>query len=98
MKPGLPLLALAPLYLSLVYAAPYNEDQVILGNVPFHVGAEITHSVLDAIEEGKKEILKGKANMQKWLHAGKEYIKQDDMLCKLSSWRLVHRLVDALPR
>jgi cathepsin A (carboxypeptidase C) len=85
MKPGLPLLALASLYCSVIYAAPYNEDQVVLGNIPFHMGSEIKHSVLDFIEDGKKEILKGKGNMQKWFHAGKEFIKQDDMLCRISS-------------
>lgn len=83
MKGALSLLALASLCRSFVYAAPHNEDQVVLSNIPFEMGSKIKTSVLDFIDDGKKEILKGKANMEKWLHAGKEFIKQDDLLCKL---------------
>ncbi|KAF7777651.1 hypothetical protein Agabi119p4_3723 [Agaricus bisporus var. burnettii] len=85
MKGALSLLALASLCRSFVYAAPHNEDQVVLGNIPFEMGSKIKTSVLDFIDDGKKEILKGKANMEKWLHAGKEFIKQDDLLYELVS-------------
>lgn len=89
MKPGLSLFLLASIYYSLASVVPYDSDQVVLSHDPLEntlqFGNGIKQSVLDLIEDGKKEILKGKVNMQKWLHAGKEYIKQDNLLCGLVS-------------
>lgn len=36
----------------------------------------------DLLSDAKKAILKGKHNMQKWLHQGKEFIKQNGLLCE----------------
>ncbi|KAF9453680.1 carboxypeptidase C [Macrolepiota fuliginosa MF-IS2] len=89
MKFRLSLLALVSLCCSIASAAPYNEAQVVLNQSPlkdaFGIGDGIKNSVLDYVEDGKKAILKGKTNMQKWMHAGKEYIKQDDLLYELVS-------------
>ena len=33
------------------------------------------------LDAGKKAILRGKKNLENWYHDGKEYIKQNDLLC-----------------
>ncbi|KXN91965.1 hypothetical protein AN958_11025 [Leucoagaricus sp. SymC.cos] len=89
MKSMLNLLALVSLCCSLVTAAPPMDGQVVLGQTPFQdtfkIGNALKHSPLDYLEENKKAILKGKVNMQKWMHAGKEYIKQDNLLYEFVS-------------
>ena len=83
------LLPFVILCYSLVSAVPFNDAQVVLDRVPsaqdiFKVTNGLKHSVADYLQDSKKEILKGKVNMQKWMHAGKEYIMQDNLLCKLT--------------
>lgn len=86
MKSKLSLLALISLCCSIASAVPFDGAQVVFNQSPlkdaFGVG-DIRHSVLDYIEDSKKAVLKGKKNMQKWIHEGKEYIKQNELLCKL---------------
>ena len=83
------LLTFISLCRSLASAVPLDEAQVVFNQSPvkdaFGIG-DIKHSVLDYIEDSKKVILKGKKNMQKWIHAGKEYIKQDNLLCETISY------------
>jgi cathepsin A (carboxypeptidase C) len=90
MKSSLFLLASVSLLCSFASAAPYDDAQVVLNQTPLQgaleIGNGIKHSVLDYLEDSKKAILKGKVNMQKWIHAGKEYIKQDNLLCELFAW------------
>jgi cathepsin A (carboxypeptidase C) len=87
MKSRLLLVPFISLCCSIASAVPYDGAQVVLNQTPldggFGIGNQLKHSVLDYLEESKKGILKGKANMQKWMHAGKEYIKQDNLLCEL---------------
>ena len=33
------------------------------------------------LDDAKKAILQGKSNMEKWFHDGRQYIKQDGLLC-----------------
>ncbi len=33
------------------------------------------------LDDAKKVILQGKSNMEKWFHDGRQYIKQDGLLC-----------------
>lgn len=35
------------------------------------------------LDEAKKVILKGKKNLEKWYYQGREYIKQDNLMCEL---------------
>lgn len=78
------LLALISLCCSIVSGAPFDGAQVVFKQNPlkdaFGIG-DVKNSMLDY----KKAILEGKKNMQKWIHAGKEYIKQDNLLCKAIS-------------
>jgi len=81
------LLPFVILCCSLVSAVPFNDAQVVLDRIPsaqdiFKATNGLKHSVADYLQDSKKEMLKGKVNMQKWMHAGKEYIKQDNLLCK----------------
>ncbi len=88
MKSKLSLLAFISLCCSIVSAAPFDEAQAVFNQSPLRDAfgiSDIKHSVLDYIEDSKKVILKGKKNMEKWVHAGKEYIKQDNLLCKTIS-------------
>jgi cathepsin A (carboxypeptidase C) len=34
------------------------------------------------LDDAKKAILKGKKNLEKWYHGGKEFIKQNGLLCR----------------
>ncbi|KAF5349522.1 hypothetical protein D9756_008992 [Leucocoprinus leucothites] len=83
------LLAFLSLCCSLASAAPFDEAQVVLNQSPLPgnlgLGNGWKDSVFDYLEDSKKAILKGKLNMQKWMHAGKEYIKQDNLLYELVS-------------
>lgn len=36
----------------------------------------------DFLSDAKQVILKGKENMQKWYHDGKEFLKQNGLLCE----------------
>jgi len=89
MKYKFSLLPFVTLCHSLVSAVPLDEAQVVLDGTSvaqdtFKTSNGLKHSVADYLEDSKKEILKGKSNMQKWTHAGKAYIKQDNLLCKLT--------------
>ncbi|KAF9440119.1 hypothetical protein P691DRAFT_768238 [Macrolepiota fuliginosa MF-IS2] len=85
-RSSLSLLALVLLCCSAISATPYPDStQVVLNQSPPETGDGVKHSVLDHVENKKKEILKGKANTQKWIYAGKEYVRQDDLLYELVS-------------
>lgn len=55
-----------------ILAVPAHEQAVFTG-----VQDHASHFLTDA----KNAILEGKHDMQKWVHAGKDYIKQDGLLC-----------------
>ena len=38
------------------------------------------------VDDAQKGIFKTKSNLDKWFHAGREWIKQDGMLCELYLW------------
>lgn len=88
MKSKRSLLVLISLCCSIALAAPFDEVQIAFNKSSLGGAfgiSNIRHSVLDYIQDGKKNILKGKKNMQKWIHKGKEYVKQNDLLCKIIS-------------
>ena len=62
----------------------YSGSQVVLGGNDYFMDS-FTNVAQDSAEEfltdAKKAILKGKTNMQKWFHDGKEFIKQHGLLC-----------------
>jgi len=45
----------------------------------------------DWSSDAKKAILRGKNNLEKWYHDGREYIKQDNLLC--TSWTFCRLLM-----
>ncbi len=54
--------------LPLVASFPAYGDQVVLGGNDF--------------SDPLQAILHGKQNMEKWVHDGKEFIKQDNLMCE----------------
>jgi len=75
----LPILSLAS-----VLAVPTSE-QVILGDVRPFSGNAFDDVTQDFLNDTKKVILKGKTNMQKWFHDGKEFIKQNGLMYEFVS-------------
>ncbi|EEB95708.1 hypothetical protein MPER_05281, partial [Moniliophthora perniciosa FA553] len=71
------------LSLSVALASP-TPEQHFLGNVEAPL-SHLRDSAAEFLDEAKVTILRGKANMQKWLHDGKEYIMQNDLLYELVS-------------
>lgn len=76
---------LAALGLVPAYAAPslFDDAQRVMSN-PYLDQAR--HDVKDIasqyLSDAKKAVLKGKKNLEKWYHEGKEFIKQDNLLCE----------------
>ncbi|EAU81994.2 carboxypeptidase C [Coprinopsis cinerea okayama7 len=68
------------------YAAPslFDDAQRVLSN-PFLDRArnDVKDAASQYLSDAKKTILKGKKNMEKWIHDGREYIKQDNLLYEL---------------
>lgn len=44
-------------------------------------GEEFRDVASEWLDDAKKAILRGKKNLEKWYHDGREYIKQDNLLC-----------------
>ena len=72
-----------------MYAAPPglaedNFAQVVFNQRPLLgiSGDEFHDAASEWLDDAKKVILKGKKNMEKWFHDGREYIKQDNLLCE----------------
>src|SRR5260221_1141484 len=75
-----------------VYAAPSSPcdfgldasdiAQTILAQNPFNDGLRLEAS--QWLDEAKQLILRGKKNMEKWAHKGRQYIKQDNLLCAIN--------------
>lgn len=80
MKASLSLLSLLPVA---VLAFP-TGDQVIFGNTAesHDRWSTFENSALDFLDDAKRAILRGKKNMDKWYHDGKEFIKQNELLCR----------------
>jgi hypothetical protein len=76
------LLPLAILATTSVFAAPPSffdgAQQVVLG------GAETKFKGIanQYLSEAKQAILKGKKELETWYHDGKEFIKQNNLLCE----------------
>lgn len=60
-----------------------DHAQAVLGEKPFLgiSGNEFVDVATEWLDDVKKSILKGKKNLEKWYHDGREYIKQDNLLC-----------------
>ncbi|KAJ7819506.1 carboxypeptidase C [Mycena leptocephala] len=81
----LPLLSL-----STSFASPTGEQIVLgLGDLSrvsgLSSGGDAYHIVNEWLDDAKKAILKGKKNLEKWYHDGKEFIKQNELLYELVS-------------
>ncbi|KAG6854174.1 hypothetical protein C0991_009826 [Blastosporella zonata] len=71
-----------------VLASPAQDyDQVVLGGTFKTPSGRLAslESATDFLSDAKKAILKGKYNLQKWYHNGREYIKQNGLLCELTA-------------
>lgn len=72
----LPLLSL-----SSVFASP---EQVVLSD-NFLIDKAALKSVANQfLSDAKKAILEGKKNLETWFHDGKEFVKQNELLCTCS--------------
>ncbi|KAF7373349.1 Carboxypeptidase [Mycena sanguinolenta] len=68
------------LHLSTTFASPAGEQTVLqLGDLPAY------QPVNEWLSDAKKAILKGKNNLEKWYHDGKEFIKQNGLLYEVVS-------------
>lgn len=81
------LLPLSSLFLSPLpsLAVPsYADAQAVFSQRPFLGVSEdkFEGAAMEWMDDAKKAILKGKENFERWNHEGKEYIKQDNLLCK----------------
>jgi cathepsin A (carboxypeptidase C) len=88
MKPILPLLSVLLLISSPinVYGAPPRLDsnaQAVFNQRPLGISREeFRDAASEWLDDAKQAILMGKMNMEKWFHDGREYIKQDNLLCE----------------
>ncbi|KAF9265881.1 carboxypeptidase C [Marasmius fiardii PR-910] len=74
-----------PLLLStLVLASPRPDGQVVLGNLASEWD-HVRQTTSQFLNDAQKSILRGKADMEKWFHDGKQYIKQNELLYELVS-------------
>ncbi|KAJ3786666.1 carboxypeptidase C [Lentinula aff. detonsa] len=72
------------LFLPSTLATP--TEQVVFNNGYLLIDQTMVKNVVDQfLSDTKKAILKGKNNMQNWIHDSKEYIKQNDLLYELVS-------------
>jgi cathepsin A (carboxypeptidase C) len=80
----LPLLSL-----STSFASPTGEQIVLklgdISRVPSLPSVNAQHVVNQWLDDTKKAILKGKKNLEKWYHDGKEFIKQNELLCRFKT-------------
>jgi len=86
-----PIGALLICYLSaIITPISASPAQLVLNlNQPSQSNVNFRHDILTKTEsaaaeflsDAKKAILRGKNEMQKWFHQGKEYIKQNGLLC-----------------
>lgn len=64
-------------------AAPSDFDDAL--QTPFSFAEEhFRETAFEWLDDGKKAILAGKKNLETWFHEGREYIKQNGLLC---TWR-----------
>lgn len=63
---------------------PDNGIQVPLRSPP-SISKNVFKDASEYLSDAEKVILKGKKNMEKWYHDGKEFIKQNDLLYELVS-------------
>jgi cathepsin A (carboxypeptidase C) len=90
MKPILPLLSVLLLISSpiKVYGAPPglasdSIAQAVFNERPLGISGDgFRDTASEWLDDAKKAILKGKKNMDKWFYDGREYIKQDNLLCE----------------
>ncbi|KAJ7147304.1 carboxypeptidase C [Mycena filopes] len=82
-------LLLPLLSLSTSFASPTGEQIVLglgeTGRFPGLSSGDAYHAVNEWLDDAKKSILKGKKNLEKWYHDGKEFIKQNELLYELVS-------------
>ena len=85
-----PLSSLLPL--SLLFFSPlpslavpsYADAQAVFSQKPFlGVSEDIFEgTAMGWMGDAEKAILKSKENLERWYHEGKEFIKQDNLLCE----------------
>jgi cathepsin A (carboxypeptidase C) len=73
------------LHLSASLASPTEQIVFGLGGLSRDQqpsSGDAYHVVNEWLDDAKKAILKGKKNLDKWYHGGKEFIKQNGLLCR----------------
>lgn len=77
------LISLVSVSILPILGAPNPLDAQAVFGVPHSTNNFEDYSGIAShfLSEGKKAILKGKNNMETWYHDGKEYLKQDNLLC-----------------
>ncbi|KAF9269332.1 carboxypeptidase C [Marasmius fiardii PR-910] len=70
--------------LSSTLASSKPIEQVVIGK-PAHEWDNVNQATLRILSEAQRSVLKGKANMERWYHKGKQYIKQNELLYELVS-------------
>jgi cathepsin A (carboxypeptidase C) len=82
MKVLLLVLCLSIVHSPVCYGNPvYAGSQAVLGGADRFRDPFTQEYAAEFLTDAKKVILKGKTNMQKWFHDGKEFIKQNGLLC-----------------
>ena len=56
-------------------------NQLSQSNFRHDILTNTESAAAEFLNDAKKAILKGKSEMQKWFYQGKEYIKQNGLLC-----------------
>ncbi|KAJ7608663.1 carboxypeptidase C [Roridomyces roridus] len=77
-------LLLPLLFFSSSFASPVVEQVVLSTPETLRTGNTL-HLVNEWLDDAKKAILKGKNNLEKWYHDGKQFIKQNELLYELVS-------------
>ena len=63
-------------------ALAFPTDQVILSTDRFPKLPEYHNYVDEFLSDAKKAILKGKKDLEKWIHRGRQFIKENGLLCE----------------
>lgn len=67
-----------------VPSSSYADLQAVFSQKPFLGVSEdkFEGTEMEWMDDAERAILKGKENFERWSHEGKEYIKQDNLLCE----------------
>ena len=88
----LPLSLLLVSPLSSLAVPSYTDGQAVFSQKPLLGMSEdkFEGMAMEWLDDAKKAILKGKENLERWYHEGKEFIKQNNLLCENHMFGNVH--------